>query len=52
MQMIVATLEYARVTNKDIYILYIDFIDTFALIYHARLLAIMEDLGYPQMLSI
>jgi hypothetical protein len=46
-QMILASLEDARLTNKDIYISYIDFRNAFGSIDHARLLAIMEDLGYP-----
>ena len=46
-QMILASLEDARLTNKDIYITYIDFRNAFGSIDHARLLALMEDLGYP-----
>ena len=46
-QMILASLEDARLTNKDIYITYIDFKNAFGSIDHARLLALMEDLGYP-----
>ena len=42
----IATLEDARLTNQDIYILYIDFKNAFGSIDHARLLAIMKDLGY------
>ena len=45
--MILAPLEDARLTNKDIYITYIDFRNAFGSIDHARLLALMEDLGYP-----
>ena len=46
-QLLIATREDARLTNQDIYILYIDFKNTFGSINHARLLAIMKDLGYP-----
>ena len=46
-QTIIATLEDARLTTKDIYLTYIDFRNAFGSIDHARLLAIMEDLGYP-----
>ena len=48
LQTIIAALEDARFTNQDIYILYIDFKNAFGFIDHARLLAIMKDLGYPQ----
>jgi hypothetical protein len=47
-QMLLSTLEDAKYTNQDIYILYIDFKNAFGSIDHARLLAIMEDLGYPK----
>ena len=47
LQLLIAALEYARLTNQDIYILYIDFKNTFGSIDQARLLAIMKDLGYP-----
>jgi hypothetical protein len=40
-QMIIASVEDARLTNKDIYITYIDFINAFGSINHARLLALM-----------
>jgi hypothetical protein len=46
-QTIIATLEDARFTPQDIYLLYIDFTNAFGSIDHARLLAIMLDLGYP-----
>ena len=46
-QLLIAALEDARLTNQDIYILYIDFKNAFGSIDHARLLAIMKDLGYP-----
>ena len=45
--MILASLEDAKLTNKDIYITYIDFRNAFGSIDHARLLAFMKDLGYP-----
>ena len=48
LQTIIAALEDARLINQDIYILYIDFKNAFGFIDHARLLAIMQDLGYPQ----
>ena len=47
LQVIIPVLEDTRFTNHDIYILYIDFKNTFGSIDHARLLAIMKDLGYP-----
>ena len=46
-QLLIATLEDARLTNQDIYILYTDFKNAFGSIDHAILLAIMKDLGYP-----
>jgi hypothetical protein len=46
-QMIIAALEDARLTNKDIYLTYIDFRNAFGSIDHTRLLALMEDLGFP-----
>ena len=46
-QTIIGALEDARLTNKDIYLTYIDFKNAFGSIDHARLLAIMADLGYP-----
>jgi hypothetical protein len=48
LQVLIAALEDARFTNQDIFILYIDFKNAFGSIDHARLLAIMKDLGYPQ----
>ena len=45
--MITAALEDARLTTKDIYLTYIDFRNAFGSIDHARLLALMEDLGFP-----
>ena len=47
LQTIIAALEDARFTNQDIYVLYIDLKNAFGSIDHARLLAIMKDLGYP-----
>ena len=49
LQLLIAALEDARFTNQDIYIyiLYIDFKNSFGSIDHARLLAIMKDLGCP-----
>ena len=47
LQILIAALEDARFTNQDIYILYIDFKNAFGSIDHARLLAIMKNLGYP-----
>jgi hypothetical protein len=46
LQLIISALEDARITNQDIYLLYIDLKNAFGLIDHARLLAIMADLGY------
>ena len=48
LQTIIPALKNARLTNQDIYILYIDFKNAFGSIDHARLLAIMKDLGYLQ----
>jgi hypothetical protein len=48
LQTLIATLEDSRFTQQDIYLLYIDFKNAFGSIDHARLLAIMADLGYPQ----
>ena len=47
-QLVIATLEDAKFSKQDIYLLYIDFINAFGSIDHARLLAIMADLGYPK----
>jgi hypothetical protein len=41
-------LEDARLTNQDIYLLYIDFKNAFGSLDHARLLAITKNLGYPE----
>ena len=46
--MLIAALEDAQFTNQDIYLLYIDFKNAFGSIDHARLLAIMKELGYPK----
>jgi hypothetical protein len=46
-QTLIAVLEDAKFTTQDIYLLYIDFTNAFGSIDHARLLAIMTDLGYP-----
>jgi hypothetical protein len=48
LQTLIAALEDSRLTQQDIYLLYIDFKNAFGSIDHARLLAIMADLGYPQ----
>jgi hypothetical protein len=47
LQLLITALEDAKFTNQDIYLLYIDFKNAFGSIDHARLLAIMYDLGYP-----
>ena len=41
-------LEDACLTNKDLYLTYIDFKNDLGSVDHARLLVLMEDLGYPQ----
>jgi hypothetical protein len=46
-QTIIAALEDFEFTNQDTYILYFDFKNAFGSIDHAKLLALMEDLGYP-----
>ena len=43
--MIIVTLVDAQLTNKDIYLTYINFQNAFSSIDNARLLALMEDLG-------
>ena len=48
LQLLIAALEDAQLTTQDIYLLYIDFKNAFGSIDHARLLAIMKDLGYPE----
>jgi hypothetical protein len=48
LQTLIAALEDSKLTQQDIYFLYIDFKNAFGSIDHARLLAIMADLGYPQ----
>ena len=48
LQLIIATLEDAKFTNQDIYLLYINFKNDFGSLDHARLLAIIKDLGYPK----
>ena len=45
-QTIIAVLEDAKLTTQDIYLTYIDLRNAFGSIDHARLLALMEDLGY------
>ena len=47
-QLLIAALEDAQFTNQDIYLLYIDIKNAFGSIDHARLLAIMKDLGYRE----
>jgi hypothetical protein len=48
LQTLIAAFKDSRFTQQDIYLLYIDFKNAFGSIDHARLLAIMADLGYPQ----
>jgi hypothetical protein len=48
LQTLIAALEDSRLSQQDIYLLYIDFKNAFGSIDHAKLLAIMADLGYPQ----
>lgn len=48
LQAIIAALEAAKFTHKDMYISYIDFKNAFGLIDIGRLLGIMWDLAYPQ----
>ena len=47
-QLLIAALEDAQFTYKDIYLLYIDFKNTFGSIDYTQLLAIMNDLGNPK----
>jgi hypothetical protein len=48
LQTLIAALEDSKLTQQDIYLLYIDLKNAFGSIDHTRLLAIMTDLGYPQ----
>lgn len=48
LQTIIAALEDTKFSKQDIYVLYIDFKNTFGSIDHARLLTIVEDINYPQ----
>jgi hypothetical protein len=48
LQTLITALEDSKLTQQDIYLLYIDFKNVFGSIDHARLLAIIADLGYPQ----
>jgi hypothetical protein len=48
LQTLTVALEDSKFTHQDIYLFYIDFKNAFGSIDHARLLAIMADLGYPQ----
>ena len=48
LQLLIATLKDARFTKQDIYILYIDFKNAFGSLDHARLLAVIKDLGYHE----
>jgi hypothetical protein len=48
LQTLIAALEDSKLTQQDIYLLYIDFKNAFGSIDHARLLTIMADLDYPQ----
>lgn len=45
--MMIGALEDAQLTNQDIYLAYMDFCIAFCSINHARLHALMEDLGFP-----
>lgn len=45
--MVIAALEDVKLTNKDIYLTYIDFQNAFGSIDYTRLLALMKDLGFP-----
>lgn len=46
-QTILAIAQYAQYIIQDMYIAYMDFHNAFKSIGHIRLLAIMEDLGFP-----
>jgi hypothetical protein len=48
LQTLIAAPEDSKLTQQDIYLLYIDFKNAFGSIDHARLLTIMADLGYLQ----
>ena len=48
LQLLIAVLKDAKLTNQDIYLLYIDSKTAFGSLDHARLLVIMKDLGYPK----
>jgi hypothetical protein len=48
LQLLIGGLEKAKFTNKNIYLLFIDFKNAFGSINHAKLFAVMHDLGYPE----
>lgn len=48
LQILTLALEDAKLTSQNIYIFYIDLKNALCSIDHARLLAIMENLGYSQ----
>lgn len=48
LQAIVAAFENSKFTNKNNFITYIDFKHAFNSIDHTRLLAIVQELGYPK----
>ena len=48
LQVLVGLLEDAKLSKQDIWVLYIDFTNAFGSVDHPRLLAILEDLGFPE----
>ena len=46
-QMLLGVLEDAKLTKQDIYLLYVDFTNAFGSVDHPRMIALLEDLGFP-----
>jgi ribonuclease HI/exonuclease III len=47
LQLLLAILEDAKVTQEDVYLLYIDFTNAFGSVDHPRVMAILDALGFP-----
>ena len=46
-QMLLGVLEDAKLTKQDIHLLYMDFTNAFGSVDHPRMIALLEDLGFP-----
>jgi hypothetical protein len=46
-QMLPGVLEHTKLTKQDIYLLYVDFTNAFGSVDHQRMIALLEDLGFP-----